>query len=35
MNNCFEIQEFAKIYCNKGANSKMSLHSYLENTYRR
>ena len=36
MNNRLEIQEFAKIYCNKGANSKTSLHSYLENaSYRR
>ena len=31
MNNRLEIQEFAKIYCNKGANSNTSLHSYLEN----
>ena len=30
MNKLLEIQEFAKIYCNKGANSKTSLHSYLE-----
>ena len=25
VNNRLEIQEFAKIYCNKGANSKTSL----------
>ena len=30
VNNRLEIQELAKIYWNKGANSKTSLHSYLE-----